>query len=278
MSWRSVLPLLLLAGSAAAADGYIVGVGVEADSGDGLAGSLIGEVAIGDDTWLSAALARNSVALPRIPDIATWYADVGIDHWFDPVGIRLGAAYWGDADILDSQDWRGSLYWRIGGATLAGDYEFRDFRFQLPATDRFAGRRVRFDASGIGLSSRFELTDNVSLSLSGMDYDYSVNLSLDSNRDILELLSFSRLSLINSLVDYRVQATLGLEAGERRWQFDVGSWRGEADGGITRSMTVRLLTPLSGRSDIEFGLGADDSELYGTVTFFSVFVYFYGGT
>jgi hypothetical protein len=35
--------------------------------------------------------------------------------------------------------------------------------------------------------------------------------------------------------------------------------------------------PLSDRSDIEFGLGYDASDLYGNVTFFSLFLYFYGG-
>jgi hypothetical protein len=111
-----------------------------------------------------------------------------------------------------------------------------------------------------------------------MDYDYDVNLRLDSNQVLLQLLSFSRLSLINSLIDYRAYATLGLDVGQSSWQLDVGAWRGEVDGGDTRSATLRVLNPLNDRTDIEFSLGVDDSELYGNVTFFSVFVYFYGGT
>ena len=110
-----------------------------------------------------------------------------------------------------------------------------------------------------------------------MDYDYSVNLRLTDNRPILDLLSFSRLSLINSLVDYRASATLGVEAGKSRWQFDSGKWKGEVDGGETISATISFLTPLNERSDIEFGLGVDDSDLYGDVTFFSVYIYFYSG-
>ena len=35
--------------------------------------------------------------------------------------------------------------------------------------------------------------------------------------------------------------------------------------------------PKIGKTDIEFGVGYDDSELYGDLTFFSVFLYFYGG-
>ena len=123
-----------------------------------------------------------------------------------------------------------------------------------------------------------DITDDVDLRLSGMDYDYSVDLRLDDNqRPLLELLVFSRLSLINSLIDYRAYATLRLDVGKRRWQVDVGTWKGEVDGGKTRSATVRFLNPLSETADIEFALGVDDSDLYDTVTIFSVFLYFYGG-
>ena len=53
---------------------------------------------------------------------------------------------------------------------------------------------------------------------------------------------------------------------------------GEVDGSVTNSVTVRLMTPIGDKSDIEFGLGVDNSELYGTVTFLSVYLFFYGGS
>lgn len=270
--------LLLLAGNALAAEGFIVGAGIEGDSADGLAGTLVADVALSDRTWLFGSVGGNSVELPRSQSIDTVYGDLGIDHWFDPLGVRVGAAYWGDSDVLESNDWRASLYWRSGGATLAGDYEFRDIRFEIPSTDFFPGRTVNFDANGVGLSARFDLNDTVDFSLSGMVYEYSIDLSLADNRGILELLSFSRLSLINSLVDHRAFAGLGIDAGNQRWQFEIGTWQGAVDQGTSRSATVRFLTPLGKASDIEFGLGLDDSDLYGSVTFFSVFLYFYGGT
>ena len=37
------------------------------------------------------------------------------------------------------------------------------------------------------------------------------------------------------------------------------------------------MTPIGNRSDIEFGLGYDDSENFGEATIFSVYLYFYGG-
>ena len=277
MSWRKASALLLLAGNAAASEGYLVGAGLEADNSDGSAATLFGSVGLSERTWLSAAAARSNVEMPLISDITTWYGDVELDHHFDPVGVRVGAAYWGDADILKSNDLRGSLYWTGETVTLSGDYEYRDFRFILPATDNFAGRTLRFDAHGIGLSSNIDIGDNVSVGLSGIRFDYSVNLRIGDNRRILDLLSFSRLGLINSLVDYRAVASLAVDVGERRWQLGASQWRGAVDGSETRSLTARLLTPLGDSTDIEFGIGVDDSELYGTVTFFSVFLFFYGG-
>jgi len=278
MCWHKAIPWLLLAGNAFATEGYIIALGVEADTADGLAGALAGDVGLTEKTWLSGTLARNTVDLPFGNSVDTWYADAGIDHWFEPLGIRIGAAYWGDSDILESQDVPVALYWRNDKATLALNYIYRDFRFELPQTDFFQGRTFRFDANGVGLSGRVALTDSTSLGFSGMDYDYSVNLRLDRNAGLLDLLSFSRFSLINSLVDYRVIATLGVDAGRHHWELDLGTWKGEVDNGTTRTATLRFLTPIGATTDIEFGLGVDDSDLYGNVTFFSVLLYFYGGT
>ncbi len=280
MSWRNALPVLLLslATPAMAAEGYILGAGLEGDSEGGLGVAAMGEMGVTEKTWLSAALARNTVELPQRADLDTWYADLGIDHWLDPIGLRAAVAYWGDDDTLDSMDWRASAYWRADKSYLSADFEYRDFSILFPASGQFAGRKVGFDANGLGFTASVDVTDDVSVGLAGMGYDYSVNLGLDRNRVILQLLSFSRLSLINSLVDYRVYATLGVTAGESRWQFDVGSWKGEVDGATTHSATVSFLTPMSERSDIEFALGVDDSELYGNVSFLSVNLYFYGGS
>lgn len=274
----SLLLLLLSAGPVAADEGYVIGAGIEGDSQDGLSASLIGELGLTNETWVSAAIARSSVESAFGLNLDTWYADLGIDHWWKPVGVRAGVAYWGDNDTLDSTDLRGSAYWRNDRFSISGDYEYRDFNVVFPATDRFPGREAGFGANGVGVSARMDITDSVSVGLSGMDYDYDVNLKLDDSRPLLQLLSFSRLSLINSLVDYRVAATLGLDAGKRHWRLNVGTWKGEVDGSTTRTATVSFLNPLGDNSDIEFALGVDDSELYGNVTFFSVFLFFYGGS
>lgn len=278
MSWSKCAPLLLLAGSATATEGYLIGAGLEGDSSDGIAATAMAGVGLGETTWLSAALARQSIDAADRLDVDSWYADFSVDHWFDPLGVRLGAAYWGDSDSLESNDLRASFYWREKRFSIAGDYEYRDFTVELPDVDRFPRRSVSFDATGVGLSARFDVSDVLSVRLSGMDYDYNANLRLDSNRALLQLLAFSRLSLINSLADRRISAGFGLEVGAREWLLDLGTWKGEVDGGTSRSLTLSLLNPLGDSSDAEFAVGWDDSDLYGNVTFFSVFLFFYGGS
>lgn len=276
MSWSRCLLLLLLSGNSWAAGEFVIAGGVEGDNADGLALALFGDVAIGDETWLSGGVARSSVDLELRDELETWYADIGVDHYFDPAGVRLGVAYWGDDDILDSVDLRASLYFRGDKGSLSFDYEFRDFELVLPQFNMSPRRKVNFDANGVGISARLDLTDRIDVRLKGIAYDYSVDLRLDPNRDIVNVISVSRLSLINSLVDYRANVGLGIDFGLKRLEFDIAQWEGAVAGARTNSYSLRFLTPVGERSDIEFGIGYDDSDTYGEVTVFSVYLYFYG--
>ncbi len=277
MCWSRCFALLLLSGNTWAAGEYVIAGGVQADSADGIAAALLGDVAVGGETWLSAGLARSSVELPLRDELETWYGDVGLDHFFDPAGVRLGLAYWGDNNLLDSTDARASLYFRATRGSLSFDYEFRDLELELPEFDFLRRRQVNFDANGYGLGARLDLSDSVDVRFKGMSYDYSVNLRLDPNRDIVNLISVTRLSLLSTLVDYRASLTFGIDFGLKRLEFEAGQWEGAVEGSRTNSYTVRFLAPIGHRNDIEFGLGYDDSENYGEVTVFSVFLYFYGG-
>ena len=123
MSWRSTIALLLVASNALAAEGYILGVGIEGDSAEGLAVSGFGDLALTENTWLTGSIAKSRLDLPQQLTLETLYADLALDHWFEPVGVRVGAAYWGDSDLLDSNDFRGSLYWRGDKAMISLDSE-----------------------------------------------------------------------------------------------------------------------------------------------------------
>ena len=276
MRWSKAFVLFLLTGPVWAAEGYIIGIGADADNVDGSAASISGELGVTKTTWLSSAIAKSSIDLPRGISIDTVYADIGIDHWFDPFGVRATVAYWGDSDILDSNDFRGSMYWRNDKVSLSTQFEYRDFSFDVFRDDLRPGQDFRFYATGVGLTGRFALSESVDLNVSGIDYNYSVDLRIDANRPILDFVSVSRLSLINSLIDYRVRAGLGIDVGKQRWSLDVATWKGEVDGGKTDSATLRLLTPMGKKSDIEFGLGVDKSREFGSATVFSVYLYFYG--
>ena len=278
MSWSRGIVILLLSGNCWAAGEWVVGLGAQGDSADGLVAAAFGDIAVGDDTWLSASVARTAVDLDIRESLETWYADIGLDHNFDPIGIRVAAAYWGDNEILDSIDGRFTAYVRGDAAYLGINYEFRDFELDLPPVGIFPGRDASFHAHGYGLTGRIRLSEIVGINFGGMAYDYSVDLRLDSNLDIVDFISVSRLSLINSLVDYRASVGIGFDIGMQHLEFNAAQWKGAVAGSKTNSYTLRFLGPLGNRSDIEFALGYDDSENYGEVTIFSVYLYFYGGT
>jgi len=284
MSWsRRLASALLLcpffAPSVLAAKGdYILGGGVSVDADDGIAAIIVADFGIADQTWLSTSLGRSSVDLPRGLDLETVYGEVSIDHYWEPAGVRLGVAYWGDSDILDSTDWLGAIYTRGDNGRISVDVEYRDLELQLPPIDLLVRREIPFHATGLGLSGGFRLSERTSLRFSGMSYEYNVEFrSDDSQRFINLLLSNSRLSLLTNLIDWRAIAGIALEVGSSSWQLDFAKWRGAIDSSKNRSVTVSFLTPMTDKSDIEFSLGHDHSDLYGDVLVLRVFVYFYGG-
>lgn len=277
MSWHKTFLLLFAAAPAMAADGWLIGAGVEADTDDGLRGALIAGVGLSEKTWLSGGASHSSVDFATGRSSSTTYADIELDHHFDPVGISVGAAYWGDPDVLDSVDLRAALYWKNDAVMLAVDAETRDFDFIIPPSDFFVGREFAFDADGIGGRLRFSIGDRASLRFSAMRYDYSVDFRPDENRDAISLITVSRLSPLTNLIDSRAGIDLGVDVGvSSRWELDFTTWKGALDRSRTDSYTLRFLTPLGRRTDIELGLGFDESDLYGDVTYFSVYLYFYG--
>ncbi len=276
MCWCRALALLILSGPAFALDGYILSAGVDTDSEDGLAATVAAELGLAEETWLSVALASNQTDLPFGNSVDTLLADVGIDHWFDPLGIRAGVSYWGDNEILDSIDFRGSMYWRGDSFNIAANLERREFTFDIFRQIVNDGRDFEFHANGLGLSARLELSEAVDVSFAAMDYDYSINLDSAANRPIADVLSISRLSLLSSLSDYQGRVGIDIEVGQKLWTLDYARSKGAVDGRTTDSITLRFLAPMGDSSDIEFSLGVDQSEDFDSVTLFSVFLYFYG--
>jgi hypothetical protein len=282
MSWSRlhsalllISPFLLTSAFADKGD-YILGAGISVDDQNGFAAVVVADWSVGERTWLATSIGRNSVELPSRQDLDTWYGDISIDHFWKPAGVRFGVAYWGDARLLDSVDFVAALYTRGEKGMLSVDAEYRDLELELPPIDLIARREIPFNASGLGLSGRLKLSERTDFRLSGMSYEYNINLRIDDTDRVVRLLSISRLSLLSSLIDWRVSAGFGVDLGLRRWQLDVAKWRGAIDGGDNRSVTISFLTPVTDKTDIEISLGYDDSDLYGEVAVLNLFLYFYG--
>lgn len=258
------------------AEGYVIGLGADGDSADGRSFSAFGDFGVGEDTWVSvtASTAHTDGLLRRNE---TLLVDAGIDHWFRPVGIRLGAAYWGNADILDSRDIRASVYVRGAPGSFSLDYQKRDFEFDLQS-DLLRGRTAKFDADGLGASVRLALGEKLNFRLGGMRYDYSRNLRLQPDIDVLSFFTASRLSTINSLIDSRVNAGLEYSFGLRSVDVSASQWQTAIDGSEVDSYSLGFLTPISDRVDMELRVALDESETYGSTTSLSVYFYYFGGS
>jgi len=267
---------LLLSCAAASADsGYILGVGGEFDTSDGRALSAFADYGISEDTWLSGAFARTNTG-GVLGGLDTVYADVALEHSIGSIGARIGAAYWGDADILDSRDLRGSVFVRGDSTSLSIDFERRDFDFDFSSTLSDVVQTVSFTADGIGGSGSLQVGDRTRLFASGMSYNYSRDIRLQPRIDNLRFLSNSRLSLMNSLIDYRFSAGVEQQIADSIVDLTFSNWQTAVDGGTVRSIAVGIIVPVGPASDLGFRVAFDESENFGSTVAFAVTYYYFG--
>lgn len=267
--------LIFLSATAAAAEGYVVAIGAEAGTGDSRAFSALGELAVASATRVSAgaAVSRADGLGGRFEAL---YADAGVDHFFEPVGVRVAAAYWGDADVLDSIDLRASLYIKNDRISLSADFERRDYDLVVGPPLLLRPRTLEFSADGVGFSGRLEAGERASAYVGGMWYDHPDIVSAPGTTD-LRFLSLSRLVLAHGLLDRKTHAGIEIELGPRSLDFRYANWQGLANQGDIDSFGVGFLTPLTASSDLEIRLSRDDSDAFGDATVLSVFLYFFGG-
>lgn len=270
--WIAFLLLVIARGAAAE---HVIGLGADFDTEDGRAFSALGSLGVGEKSWLNASASYN-VSRGGQSDLETVYLDAGFDHHFDPVGVRLGVGYWGDSELLDANDLRASLYWSGDKGSLSVDYERRAFDLTLSSPLLQQTRFIEFDADGLGLAARLQLSDRVSVFANGMHYEYSRNISLEPRVDVLRVFALSRLNAVNSLLDDRISAGIELELGDSVLDLRAARWRTAVFGDRVDSLGVGWLMPLAASSDIELRLSSDDTEVSGRATLFSVFLYFYG--
>ncbi len=267
--------MLLARVVSAESDGYILGFGGEADTAGGRAVAAFGDLGVSNETWLSAMLARTTTGSGP-SSLDTIYADLAIDHWFEPVGIRVAGAYWGEDEVLDSGDLRASIYFRNDALSMSADYERRNFDLSIGTNVLPRPRVIEFHADGYGGKARLVVGDSTALSVGGMGYSYSRDINLQSNVDSLRIFSSSRLGLMNSLLDYRFHAGIDWSVGLRTIDLRLERWQTAIDQGNVDSIGAGLLTPVNPFSDVEMRFSYDYSDTFGKTITFSVFYYFFG--
>ena len=259
------------------AEAFILGLGAARDTEDAMALTAFGDFGIGDDTWLSATIGSTETDGP-LGGFETSFYELGIDHQFNPVGFRVSLAYWGDPDLLDSRDTRASFYYRDEIAFLSANYERRDFDFVFDSILLLTPRKVEFHADGWGMTSRIRFGDRVTFHLGGMHYEYSRRIRIDPDINVLRFLSASRLSLMNSLLDYRADAGIEVAFGLRSVDVSAGTWKTAVDQSKVDSYSIGFLTPMTDRTDVELRLSFDDSENFGRTTALTAYLYYFGGS
>lgn len=279
-SCKQILWLLAgLAGwsaTAAAGGGYVLGINAEIDTADGRVLSGFVDYGFTEDTWLSAALARSDTDAVA-GGLDAVYAELALEHTFGVVGVRIGGAYWGDNDILDSTDIRGSIFLRGKKASLSFDFEQREFDFLFrPILEPERVRKVEFSADGLGANASLQTGKRTRIFASGMSYDYSINIRLQPRIELLNRLSLSRLSLINSLIDYRVSGGFEFRFDKLTLDLTVSNWRTAIDGGQVNSVALGFITPIGPTSDLGVRLAWDKSENFGDTVALAVSLYYFG--
>lgn len=269
--------LVCSAGVAQAGAGYVLGIHGEADSAGGRSVSGFIDYGATESTWLSGTIARTDTG-GVLGGLNTIYADAAIEQSFGLFGVRVGGAYWGDNDILDSNDLRAAVFFRSRKGSLSIDYERRNFDFvfsPLFAPDTI--RTAEFFADGIGAAASIQTSEASRLFISGMGYTYSRNIRLQPRIDSLRLLSSSRLSLMNSLIDYRLSGGIEFLFGQRSVDLTFSNWQTAIDGGKVRSYSIGFVTPVSPASDLELRFAFDESENFGNTFALAISFYFFGG-
>jgi len=266
--------LLFASARVASGGGFIIGIGAEGDSADSRAYSLSLDAGLGERTWITGTVASSETDRDLF-DLRTRFLHLGFDHFLDPVGFRIGAGTWGKDGFLESDDLRGSIYMAGGAGSLSLDLERRELELTIDSALLEQPRVVPFTANGIGLSARLALGDRTSVHVGGISYEYSRDIALQPRIDLLRSFTLSRLSLMNSLVDYRVSGGIEWELGDRRVDLLFARWQTAIDQGRVDSMGIGFLTPVGSRMDIELRLAQDRSEEFGSATVLSVFVYLF---
>lgn len=273
---------LLLAGVSQAGErGYVLGMGVSADNGDGFSANVLGDYSFSDAFSVSADFATVSAdALPD--DITTRDWSLGMRYDFGPLGVDMRGGQSGDPDDFDADDlqvgvFHSGKHWQWSARYLQRDI---DLTFRTGLNGEPVEFSIPLQADGARVSLAYRTTSKWRWSATYRRFDYDRDLSPLSGRFITRRLSPTTLTLSSALVEDSADLAVEIPlSGSRAVSLQVSQDTLAGGLGDVDSASVGLLMPAGKRGDLEFALGASEARdgPSGSSVFVSVLYLYYGG-
>ena len=263
-----------------AAPGSLWAVGLGAQVDEDSSDSVLATVNWGvtRSTWLLFSAARSRSPAERA-DISAQSLVAGVDHRFGLVGVTFQVERWGDSDVLESDELRGSFYIQQERLRIALNHERRDIDIPFTLTGPLGGtvrRTAQLSADSFGLSVRVQPAERWQLYFEATEHDYERDLALLPRIDRLNLLSTSALTLANSFVDHERMLGFERELGRTLLNVSFREDRSAIDGSKLETIEAGVLWPISRRIDVEVNLGSGRSDLVDSGLYGGVLLLIYG--
>jgi hypothetical protein len=263
-----------------AAPGSLWAVGLGAQVDEDSSDSVLATVNWGvtRSTWLLFSAARSRSPAERA-DVSAQSLVAGVDHRFGLVGVTFQIERWGDSDVLESDELRGSFYIQQERLRIAFSHERRDIDIPFTLTGPLGGtvrRTATLSADSFGLSVRVQPAERWQLYFGATEHDYERDLAPLPRIDRLNLLSTSALTLANSFVDHERMLGFERELGRTLLNVSFREDHSAIDGSKLETIEAGLLWPISRRIDVEVNLGSGRSDLLGSGLYGGVLLLIYG--
>lgn len=229
-------------------------------------------------TWLSFAAGSSSSPADQANVTADTLA-AAVDQRFDHIGIAFEVEHWGDPDVLESEDLRGTLYFDSERFRIGFSYESRDIDVPFTLTGplgRTISRNVSVGADGLAVDIRVKPADRWQLYFGAQEYNYARDLSVLPRIDRLNLLSASTLTLANSFVDHARMVAAEREIGRALATVSYTHDESAVDGSRLETLDAAVLFPIGARVDLEVNVGNGRSDFFQSGLYGGVLLLVYG--
>lgn len=278
--------LLIALGVAEAAEeagargAWALSLALQADDQDALAAQTGMSYALSDASWLSGNLGYTREATPPgEAAISSRAAGLGIDHDFGQLGVQLGVDYWGDPGELSRTGIRGGIYLGDASFRVTAEGLYRDYTLTARLRDDqgnlLEAREFDMSGTGFGIGGRFA-GEGWFGGIRAAWFDYSRDPQIFRSRSAFRSLSLSALTLANSFIDYRVEASLGFEWGLQSVELEISKARSAVDDGEIQVYAAYWVMPLGERTDLELSAGLHDPEGFDNSAFAGIAFTWFG--